>query len=96
MTLEYVNGRLSRNVSKVLNYHYTLRNIPDERRSDIGCNAGGMHVICLSSDCGQVIEYNISVIFVKMFLLVQTAECTLQLQNTVQYLMDGLLYNEAN
>jgi hypothetical protein len=83
--------RLSRNVSKVLNYHYTLRNILEERRSDLGCFAGGMHVFCLSSHCGQVIECNISVIFVKVFLLVQTAECTLQIQNTVRYLMDGLV-----
>jgi hypothetical protein len=41
---------------------------------------------CLLSQfsLGRVIECNISVIFVKVFLLVQTAECTLQIQNTVK------------
>jgi len=49
MTLENVIERLSRNVSKVLNYHYTLRNILEERRSELGYISGGMHVFFLSS-----------------------------------------------
>jgi hypothetical protein len=57
----------------------------------LGCTARGVHILCLSFNCGQVTKYNPNAIFVRVFLFMQTAERTSQTQNAVRDLTDGLI-----